>query len=155
VAKALAVPKKKRGFPSKKGRLLDNKRQLKLLLQAGWTDKEVGEFFGIARETLVTWRREDPEIKKMMDEWRVPSNEKIERTMYEKANGYTVREVQQRTDSKGNVSTVETIKELPPDTTAMIFWLKNRSASKWREKIELGGGDINVTVTRKEFKPST
>jgi len=27
--------------------------------------------------------------------------------------------------------------EVPPDTTACIFWLKNRRSSKWKDKQEL------------------
>ena len=31
---------------------------------------------------------------------------------------------------------VEIEKEIPPDTTAQIFWLKNRKPDKWRDKVE-------------------
>jgi hypothetical protein len=29
---------------------------------------------------------------------------------------------------------------MPPDTTAQIFWLKNRQKSAWRDKQDLGLG---------------
>jgi len=32
---------------------------------------------------------------------------------------------------------VPTVKHYPPDTTAAIFWLKNRQPAKWREKQEV------------------
>ena len=33
---------------------------------------------------------------------------------------------------------VEYIEHYPPDTTAAIFWLKNRQPAKWRDKKEVG-----------------
>lgn len=39
------------------------------------------------------------------------------------------------------VVTKEITKEVPPDTTAIIFWLKNRQPQKWRDKqqVEMSG----------------
>lgn len=33
------------------------------------------------------------------------------------------------------------IEHFPPDTTAMIFWLKNRQPDKWRDKRDVGDDD--------------
>ena len=32
---------------------------------------------------------------------------------------------------------IETVKHYPPDTTAAIFWLKNRQVERWRDKQEV------------------
>ena len=37
----------------------------------------------------------------------------------------------------------------PPDTVAMIFWLKNRRPDKWRDRQEIeqhNTGEINIVV---------
>ena len=30
---------------------------------------------------------------------------------------------------------------MPPDTTAQIFWLKNRKPEKWRDRVEVQNND--------------
>ncbi len=35
-------------------------------------------------------------------------------------------------DGKKRITTIE--KEVPPDVTAQIYWLKNRQPQKWRDK---------------------
>jgi hypothetical protein len=32
---------------------------------------------------------------------------------------------------------VKTVEQYPPDTTACIFWLRNRRADEWRDKIDV------------------
>ena len=36
---------------------------------------------------------------------------------------------------------VQTVKHIPPDTTAQIFWLKNRRPDRWRDKPEPASDD--------------
>ena len=38
---------------------------------------------------------------------------------------------------QGAVTRVSTIEHYPPDTTAAIFWLKNRQTAHWRDKKEV------------------
>ena len=45
------------------------------------------------------------------------------------------------------VITKEITKEIPPDTTAQIFWLKNRRPDKWRDKQELEQDNTGVLET--------
>jgi hypothetical protein len=35
---------------------------------------------------------------------------------------------------EGEIITTKLTKHYPPDTTAAIFWLKNRQPGKWRDK---------------------
>ena len=46
---------------------------------------------------------------------------------------------------------VRTVKELAPDPTAMIFWLKNRNPARWRDRPEHSETedetDLNITLT--------
>ncbi len=50
-----------------------------------------------------------------------------------------------------------TVKEVIPDTTAQIFWLKNRRPDVWRDKqeIEHGGKIGGVTIVNDIPKPDT
>ncbi len=41
---------------------------------------------------------------------------------------------------------VPTIKHYPPDTTACIFWLKNRQRDKWRDRLDHEhSGEVKIT----------
>ena len=46
-------------------------------------------------------------------------------------------------NNQGVELVVPTIKHYPPDTTAAIFWLKNRQKDNWRDKQEV---DTNVNM---------
>jgi hypothetical protein len=122
------------------------------LLEAGWTDKQLANFYDVHITTVQLWRQKDPEFKTLVEKHRRPSNRQVERTLYERATGYTIRELKRHTDRLGNIETTETIKEIPPDTTAMIFWLKNRDRKRWQDRVNLDGDGLKITVTRKQFK---
>lgn len=61
-------------------------------------------------------------------------------------------------DTGGLVVTKEVMKEVLPDTTAQIFWLKNRRPDRWRDKqdMELSGevknGNPYAGLTTEELK---
>ena len=42
----------------------------------------------------------------------------------------------------GIIVKTKLIKHYPPDSTAMIFWLKNRQKEKWRDKHDVGLPDF-------------
>ena len=49
----------------------------------------------------------------------------------------------------GQIVITPTIKHYPPDTTAGIFWLKNRQRDKWRDKPEADDpDDLPVTPVK-------
>lgn len=57
----------------------------------------------------------------------------VEEALLQRALGCTVTETRTETTEKGE-KTVVTTKELPPDTSAQMFWLKNRCPDQWRDK---------------------
>lgn len=126
--------------------------QLKMLLEEGWTDTQISKFYGVQPYSFSRLKQKNPDFKKKVEDWRQAANKKVERTLYERAMGVTVREVKIQTDSKGKETRIETIKELPPDTGAIIFYLKNRMPDRWKEKQPEELQQLNITINRKEFK---
>ena len=48
---------------------------------------------------------------------------------------------------QGQVTLTPIIKHYPPDTTAAIFWLKNRKTDQWRDKQDVEhSGSVGVTI---------
>lgn len=86
-----------------------------LALLGGWakeglTDEQIAANMGIARSTLAEWKNKYPDIGNVLKENKEVADYNVENALY-------------KTALSGNV-------------TAMIFWLKNRKPSKWREKVE-------------------
>ena len=63
-------------------------------------------------------------------------------TKWKCKDGYTYDETKVITDENGRPVRFEKVqKHVVPDTTAQIFWLKNRCRGKWKDKWE---ADINT-----------
>ena len=57
----------------------------------------------------------------------------VEAALLQRALGMTIREVRREVTDKGT-KTIITEKEVSPDYTAQIFFLKNRRPDRWRDK---------------------
>lgn len=66
----------------------------------------------------------------------------VENALLKRALGYEFVEVTKELTDAGLLVTKEVTKQQAPDTTAAIFWLKNRKPNEWRDKTqtELSGG---------------
>lgn len=122
------------------------------LCALGATDDEMADFFGIHRATLYRWKLEYPEFCDAIKSAKAIADERVERSLYQKATGYDFTEEQaikiKVEQHKEEVEVVEVRKHSPADTTAAIFWMKNRRPAEWRDKqeVEHSGTVINVTI---------
>ena len=108
-------------------------RQAKILYRKGFTDAEVAETLGVDESTITEWKQVHPEFSASLKDWKDEADHKVERSLYERAQGYMIDD-----------------KFVPPDTTACIFWLKNRKSKQWRDKTEQEhSGQVNVFINRK------
>lgn len=57
----------------------------------------------------------------------------VEEALLQRALGMTVTETRTENSDKGE-KTVTVQKQLPPDISAQMFWLKNRCPELWRDK---------------------
>jgi hypothetical protein len=120
--------------------------QARKLCEKGFTDYELAQFFEIHRATLYRWMHAHPEFCDAIKTGKEISDERVERTLYEKATGYTF-DSEKIFQFKGKVVRAQTVEHIPPDTTAAIFWLKNRRPEQWRDKI---AANLNVTMSFEE-----
>ena len=112
------------------------------LAMEGLTDKEIAEKLGIAKSTLNNWKNEHPTFLDSLKAGKEPIDAKVQNSLYQRAIGYSYKEkkVVVELDSNGNQkpARIETTEKIvPPDTTAQIFWLKNRRPDLWRDKQEV------------------
>lgn len=107
------------------------------LAALGLTDKEMASFFEVSESTFNLWKEKHPEFSESLKGSKQAADNRVVQALYSRALGYTVTE--ERITKDGGV--VETKKQYPPDTTACIFWLKNRDRENWRDKHEVGHTD--------------
>jgi len=73
----------------------------------------------------------------------------VEQKLLKRAMGFKIKEVIKEVDR--NTKTLEvsriTTKEVLPDVTAQIFWLKNRRPQVWRDKQEIENTNINLNIS--------
>ena len=107
--------------------------KISMLYKSGWTDDQVAEFIGISVVSLHKWKA-DNEFCLPLKDWKSEADEKVERSLYERACGYKHKAVKMFVIG-GKVVKEEYIEHYPPDSVACFFWLKNRQPGQWREKI--------------------
>lgn len=106
------------------------------LCKLGAIDTDLADFFGVVKSTINQWKKDHQEFSDSLKESKDYLDNKVERSLYERATGYSHPE-DKIFNHNGSELVVPTIKHYPPETTAAIFWLKNRQPKKWREKSEL------------------
>lgn len=127
----------------------------KLILVQGWArdgliNEQIANNLGISTKTLYEWKNKYSEFSEALKKGKKIIDMEVENALLKRAMGYSYTELQTSTDADGNVFTKEIVKEVTPDTTAQIFWLKNRKPKEWRDKQVMGiEGDSDKPVTIK------
>lgn len=99
-----------------------------LLLLEGWardglTDEQIAHNMGISTTTLYEWKNKYAEIADTLKKTKEVVDRAVENALYKKA--------------------------IEGDTTAMIFWLKNRRPNDWRDKRETSlSGSVQTVPDR-------
>ena len=100
---------------------------------AGATNADLAEEFGVTTQTIGNWRLKHPEFFAALKLSKEIADEQVERSLYERATGYSYSAVKIFCNSKtGAVTKVPIIEHVPPDPVSCIFWLKNRKPKEWR-----------------------
>jgi len=78
-------------------------------------------------------------VNELLDKIKSEGNDinlKVEEALLKVALGYEYEETEIIASKDGKTSRVRKVKKVvPPDTTAIIFWLKTRNPSKWRPRV--------------------
>ncbi len=107
------------------------------------TDEEIAKLFGVNEQTVKNWYKQFPEFIASVKKAKAISDDKVERSLFERATGYSHPDV--HIGAKGQITPI--IKHYPPEPVACFFWLKNRRPKEWRDKVDVEhSGNINLTV---------
>lgn len=105
-----------------------------LTLLNGWardglTLEQIAHNMGIHLATLCDYKNRFSEIDEALKKGKEIVDMEVENALLKRAMGYKYTE---QVITNGMVVEVE--KVVQPDTTAQIFWLKNRKPAVWRDK---------------------
>lgn len=125
-----------------------------LLRLQGWardglSDEQIAANMGITDSTFYEWKKKYPEISEALKEGKDVVDRQVENALLKSALGYKYDEVTEERRDDMLVVTKVVHKEVQPNTTAQIFWLKNRKRAEWRDRVEnaitgADGGAVKV-----------
>lgn len=105
----------------------------------GAIDKQLADFFSVSESTVNKWKLDFPSFSESIKKAKFDADAAVAKSLFKRATGYSTTEEKNESGTVGvNVvnKTTITTKEIAPDTTAQIFWLKNRQPALWRDKTE-------------------
>lgn len=113
----------------------------KLILLEGWardglTNGQIANNIGIDERTLYRWKEKESLICQSLKKGREVADYEVENALFKRALGYTIQINEQKIDKDGCVHDTTRDMHVPADTTAQIYWLKNRKPKEWRDKVE-------------------
>lgn len=134
-----------------KGKAEEWQEEEKLLLLEGWardglTDDQIAENMGISVRTLYRWKSKNCQICQALKKGKDAADREIENALFKRARGYDF--IETRIKKKNGIIVEETVttKHIPGDTTAQIFWLKNRKTEYWGGGNEFTGDGTEVKI---------
>lgn len=120
----------------------------KLLLIEAWardglTDKMIATNLDISEDSFYKYKKEHPEFSESLKRGKEEIDVMVENALLKSALGYEYDE--EELTKMGDIVTLR--KQAHPNTTALIFWLKNRKSKEWRDKQELEHtGQLEYTI---------
>lgn len=127
--------------------------QAEKLCLLGAKDTDLADFFEVSEKTINTWKQAHPEFLQSIKSGKKVADAQVASRLFQRACGaeyvtqqaFKVKKVTydngKRLSETEEVVTVPVLTVQPPDTTACIFWLKNRKKDEWRDRQEHTGAD--------------
>ena len=106
----------------------------------GLTEEQIAKNLGIAYSTFREYKKKYSALSAALKKGKEIIDYEVENALLKRALGYsyeekTIEKLWNNSKEKyEEVVTKRVRKEVVPDTTAQIFWLKNRRPNKWRDK---------------------
>lgn len=123
----------------------------------GADNSGLAKLLGCGKTTLGKLIKNYENFRELLKEGKQIADAKVESALYRRAIGYDYEETTTRVlvgeNGAGNITQVTKVKKhIAPDTTAQIFWLKNRKPENWRDKQEM---DVTINPFLELMKEAT
>lgn len=122
-----------------------------LLLNAwardGLNDEQIAQKCGVNVRTLYDWKKAHLPISQALKKGKEVVDVEVENALLRRALGYDYKETVIE-EADGVVKRRTVTKHMPPDTTAIIYWLKNRKPDAWRDRAQAENRDALERLDR-------
>lgn len=108
-----------------------NEQAYKLCL-LGATKDQLADFFEVARSVVYDWIKRHKGFAEAVARGAAEADARVAESLFRRALGYEHEDVY-ISNYRGEITITPIKKHYPPDTTACIFWLKNRQSERWRD----------------------
>lgn len=129
--------------------------QARKLAALGAIDVEIAAFFDVALSTVSLWKVTHAEFAAALRLGKEVADERVTNALFSRAVGYSY-DSEKIVTSCGSVFREPIVEHTPPDTTAQIFWLKNRRPDLWRaatDASEPGASSADILAKIKADAP--
>lgn len=140
------------GRPSKYKQEYANQAYKLCLL--GATDKSLADFFEVDEATINRWKDAHKEFCESLKRGKQIADATVAEKLYNRAIGYQHPEIITASFQGQITDTLEVVKHYPPDTTAGIFWLKNRQSQQWRDRNQTEISGVDGSPLQVVFSPA-
>lgn len=129
-------------------------KRLADMARAGKTMGEMASAFGVCRNTLYNWTKRYPIVTDTICEGKRSADDRVEESLYESCFGRSEREITIEKDENGTVvkQSIRT-RYIPPNVTAIQYWLSNRRNDVWkaRQQLEFSADSVLPIVIRDDL----
>ena len=146
---------KKRGRKNKYDTYVEPKfKQIQEWIGEGIIEAEVCNRLGIGVSAWEDYKTKYTELTELIKKGHAKANNNVVKALLKRAGGYEYEEKEIRSTPKGK--SVKIIKkQLAPDVTAQIFWLKNKLPEDYKDRRELDlsspdGSGLKVIIIKPE-----
>lgn len=118
----------------------------------GLSDKEIAKNMGVSESTFYAWKNKFPAFAERVRMGKEVVDFIVENALFKKATGYEAKEVKEYVkEVDGKITKHKEIfhKHIPPDTPAIIFFLKNRKPDYWSNNDAMLSGAMTEKVVIK------
>lgn len=135
----------------------DGLTRLEAYARDGLIDEQIAHNMDITAKTLYEWKNKYSEIRNALKRGKEVVDIQVENKLFQRAMGYEYKEVTYERienmviEPDGSLNVIPgtkiktVVKQMAPDVTAQIFWLKNRKSKEWRDKTDIEhGGQIKM-----------
>ncbi len=120
------------------------KDQARKLCALGAIDEDIADFFNVSVRTIYNWKNEFPDFAETLREAKLALDSKVVRSLFERATGYSHKDYKFAVHGGKITDVREFEKHYPPETAAIVFWLKNRQPALWRDKHHM---ELTTSIT--------
>jgi hypothetical protein len=117
----------------------------------GQTEENIAKLLGVSFRSFLDYKNQFPQLAQVLKESKEKLIGELEHTMFEMALGKvkvkeTKKFIKNGKDGKQETRIEETVKEVPPHPTLLIFSLKNLAPDRWKDVHEATFNELQTAL---------